>query len=50
MQSTRTVTSAGTASTTEGPLVNGVTYTFRLWAHRGSWVSPDVTTTLAPSC
>ena len=50
VQSTRTVTSAGTASATEGPLVNGVTYTFRLWAHRGAWVSPDVTTTLTPSC
>ena len=50
VQSTRTVTSAGTSSATEGPLVNGVTYTFRLWAYRGAWVSPDVTTTLTPSC
>jgi hypothetical protein len=49
-QSTRTVTPVGTASTTEGPLLNGVTYTFRLWAHRGTWVSPAVTTTLTPAC
>lgn len=50
VQSTRTVTPAGTASTTEGPLVNGVPYAFRLWAYRGTWVSTAVTTTLTPSC
>ena len=50
VQSTRTLTPAGTASTTEGPLVNGVPYAFRLWAHRGTWVSTAVTATLTPSC
>ena len=48
--SARTVTPVGTASTTEGPLVNGVTYTWRLWAYHGAWVSSAVTTTLTPSC
>lgn len=50
VQRTRTVTPAGTASTTEGPLVNGVPYAFRLWAHRGTWASTAVTTTLTPAC
>ncbi len=50
MQSTRTVTSAGTAGTTEEPLVNGVAHTSRLWAYHGSWVSRDATATLIPSC
>lgn len=50
VQSTRALTPVGTASATEGPLVDGVAYTFRLWAYRGTWVSTAVTATLTPSC
>ncbi len=48
--STRDITPISTTSTTEGPLVNGGTYTFRLWAYRGTWTSAVVTATLTPSC
>ena len=48
--STKTVTPISTTSTTDGPLVNGTAYTFRLRAYRGSWVSADVTGTLTPAC
>ena len=40
----------GTTTVTDPGLVNGTTYTYRVWTYRGSWVSPDVTTTLTPSC
>lgn len=48
--STKTVTPISTTSTTDGPLVNGTVYTFRLRAYRGSWVSADATGTLTPAC
>jgi hypothetical protein len=36
---------------TDWGLVNGTTYTYRIRAYRGSWVSPDaVSTPLTPSC
>ena len=50
VQSTRSVTPVGTTTATGSPLSNGVTYTFRLWAHRGTWVSTAVGTTLTPAC
>ncbi|SNS74270.1 hypothetical protein SAMN06893096_107124 [Geodermatophilus pulveris] len=50
VQATRSLTSVGTTATTEGPLPNGVSYTFRLWAHRGTWESSAVSTTIALSC
>jgi hypothetical protein len=40
----------GTTTVTDPGLVNGTTYTYRVWAHRGTWVSTAVTTTLTPSC
>ena len=40
----------GTTTVTDTGLVNGTTYTYRLWAYRGSWVSTVQTTTLTPSC
>lgn len=40
----------GTTTVTDPGLVNGTTYTYRIWAYRGSWVSPSVTTTLTPNC
>lgn len=40
----------GTTTVTDTGLVNGTTYTYRIWAYRGTWVSTAVTTTLTPSC
>lgn len=40
----------GTTTVTDPGLVNGTTYTYRIWAYRGSWVSPSVTATLTPNC
>ena len=40
----------GTTTVTDPGLVNGTTYTYRIWAFRGSWVSTVQTTTLTPSC
>lgn len=50
VQGTSAVSPVGTTSATDGPLVIGTAYTFRLWAHRGSWTSPAVTATLTPAC
>ena len=47
---TWTVAPISSGSTTDGPLVNGTAYTYRLLARSGTWVSPTVTTTLTPSC
>jgi hypothetical protein len=40
----------GMTTVTDPGLVNGTTYTYRVRAYRGSWVSTDVTATLTPSC
>ena len=40
----------GTTTVTDTGLVNGTTYTYRIWAYRGTWVSTAVTATLTPSC
>ncbi len=40
----------GTTTATDAPLANGTTYTYRVRAHRGSWVSDHVTATLTPGC
>jgi hypothetical protein len=50
VQTTRSLTPIGTTGTSEGPLSNGVTYTFRLWTHHGAWRSPAADTTLTPAC
>lgn len=50
VQPTVTVTPIGTTSRTDGTLVNGTTYSYRLWAYHGTWVSTDVTAGLTPSC
>ncbi len=49
-QPPRSITPIGANGTTEGPLVNGTAYTFRLWAHRGTWTSAVVTASLTPAC
>jgi hypothetical protein len=40
----------GMTTVTDPGLLNGTTYTYRVRAYRGSWVSTDVTATLTPSC
>ncbi|WP_136697262.1 hypothetical protein [Geodermatophilus dictyosporus] len=49
-QAPRSITPVGTTSTTEGPLVNGTAYSFRLWAYRGTWTSTVATAPLTPAC
>jgi hypothetical protein len=41
---------SGTTTATDTGLVNGTSYTYRVRAHRGSWVSDHVTATLTPGC
>ena len=50
VQATSTVTPISATSATDGPLVNGTTYSYRLWAYYGTWTSPAITATLTPSC
>ena len=50
VQATSTVTPISATSATDGPLVNGTTYSYRLWAYSGTWTSPTITATLTPSC
>jgi hypothetical protein len=40
----------GTTTASDTGLANGTTYTYRVRAYRGAWVSSDVTSTLTPSC
>ena len=40
----------GTTTAADAYLVNGTTYSYRVWAYRGAWVSTAATTTLTPSC
>jgi hypothetical protein len=40
----------GTTTATDAYLVNGTTYSYRVWAYRGAWVSTAATSTLTPSC
>ncbi|RFU22775.1 hypothetical protein D0Z06_02515 [Geodermatophilus marinus] len=40
----------GTTTAADAGLANGTTYTYRVRAYRGSWVSADVTRTLTTSC
>jgi hypothetical protein len=50
VQATATVPSRTATSATDGPLVNGTAYTFRLRTTQGSWTSTAATATLTPSC
>ncbi|MFP5371030.1 MAG: hypothetical protein ACLGI3_09825, partial [Actinomycetes bacterium] len=50
VQATQTVTPISATAATDGPLVNGTTYSYRLWAYSGTWASPAITATFTPSC
>ncbi len=50
VQATSTVTPISATAATDGPLVNGTTYTYRLWAYYGTWTSPTISAALTPSC
>jgi hypothetical protein len=50
VQTTATVTPISASATSSGPLANGTTYSYRLWAYYGTWVSTSVTGGLTPSC
>lgn len=50
VQATQPVAGVATTSATQGPLVNGTSYTFRLSTSRGTWRSSPVTATLTPVC
>ena len=50
VHASRTIAPVTATSATDGPLVNGTVYTYRLHARKGSWHSPDATTTFTPSC
>ena len=49
LQASQTVPS-GTTTATDTGLANGTTYTYRVRAHRGSWVSDHVAASLTPAC
>jgi hypothetical protein len=50
VQASSTVTPISATGTTDGPLVNGTAYTYRVRAYRGTWQSTTVTASLAASC
>jgi hypothetical protein len=49
-QATLPVSGRTTTSTTDGPLTDATSYTYRLTATRGTWRSSPVTATLATVC
>jgi hypothetical protein len=50
VQATATVTPVSSAATTDGALVDGTAYTYRLTAYLGAWTSTAATAVLTPSC
>jgi len=50
VQATTPVTPISASSASEGPLTNATTYSYRLWAYHGTWVSSAVTATASTSC
>lgn len=49
-QANPTISGASTASTTDGPLADATTYTYRLTSYRGNWRSSTVTAPLTTNC
>jgi hypothetical protein len=49
-QATKPITPITATATSDGPLVNGTTYTFRLRAYQGTWNSTVASASLTPSC
>lgn len=50
VQDAPTVTPVSTTSTSNGPLVDGTAYTFRLRTYEGTWTSPTVSIAFTPAC
>jgi hypothetical protein len=50
VEDTRTLDPVSTTTVTDGPLVDGTAYTYRLWTYYGSWTSPVVTIGFTPAC
>jgi hypothetical protein len=50
VQASATVSPVSVTSATDGPLSNGVTYTYRISAYFRSWTSPPVTASLTTNC
>ena len=50
VQLSSAVPSVTVTTVTDWGLSNGTTYTYRVRAYRGAWVSSDVTGVLTPSC
>jgi hypothetical protein len=50
VEATQTITPRGATSAMDGPLANGVGYTYRLTAYKQSWTSPVVAATLLTNC
>lgn len=49
-QTTRTLSGVSTTSTTDGPLTNATSYTFRLTTYLANWRSTAVTASLTTNC
>jgi hypothetical protein len=49
-QTSRQVAGTSTTATTEGPLVNGTPYTFRLTTYLGTWRSTPASVLFTPAC
>ena len=45
-----TIAPVSVTSATDGPLSNGTTYTYRLFAYRDAWTSPAVSVSVRPDC
>ena len=50
VQNGTTVGPVSATATTDGPLVDGTAYTYRLRTYRGTWASPAATAPFTPSC
>jgi len=49
-QGSQSVPSVSVTTVTDPNLVNGTSYTYRIWAYSGAWTSPVLQKTLTPNC